>query len=257
MIRKIHFLLAICVLFSASVAFASTAEEQRCGRERNADRALWGEKVVSQAYTVTGKVLRLNAFCDDKAFEKIRALRYAAYLQVVGGADESGINATLLRNAIGIDVAPVRDNERLMCNVFSPTIVKIASAAMGNAPLKDREQWGTPAVFAALINNNPHKRPTQKKIAEVSRAETRVRTDKINVREYRYGTVKVDYYRLYLYLWEDVPWDYTANINIFSSQCSISAVTRICLHQPRCRTIRTPNITYPFSPNTQSNEVLV
>ncbi|HSV97219.1 MAG TPA: hypothetical protein VLM75_09815 [Spirochaetota bacterium] len=233
-------LFIICFLFALpavpSAGAASHGEAVIAGWERAALQRIHGERVIESVTSAHRGVLLLDARSDDRAFAELRAARRFARAALESGL-RTGLAAAYLRavlvNAGTADIAPLGTIERELCGADMPIAVAGAvPCGLEAAPGGGEARWGSafPAV-AAPGGKSYGKRDASRWISSTPRPP-RFLAANINIRDYRCDSAKVNYWRLYLYRWEDLPWEFTAWLTVpplarASARANVSISPRI------------------------------
>lgn len=195
---------------------ASSGEIGVARWEMQALRRIHGEHVIECVTSAHRGIILLDARSDDRTFAELRAIRRSARAALESG-ECSGVVAsyfkTVLENAGAADLVPLGRAERDLCGT-DVLIVVGDSVPYGLEPVPgDAEsRWkGAVAVTTAPGTGSYGKRDASKWTSSLSRPP-RVCAENINLCDYRCDSAKVDYWRLYLYRWEDLPWRSEARI---------------------------------------------
>ncbi len=195
---------------------ASSGEIGVAKWEGEALRRIHGEHVIECVTSTHRGIILLDARSDDRAFAELRAIRGSARAALESG-ECSGVVAsyfrTVLENAGAADVVPLGRAERDLCGTDVLIVVgDSVPYGLERVPGDAESRWrGAVAVTTAPGTGSYGKRDASKWTSSLSRPP-RVCAENINLCDYRCDSAKVDYWRLYLYRWEDLPWRSEARI---------------------------------------------
>lgn len=197
-------------LFLAPLAgLASPGELGRAGWEAEELRRIHGERLVDCVMHVSSGMLLIDARSDEESIARVRAIRLEARMELESGR-VAGAAADILRGRLArvmeLDFVRSTESEAELCRAEA----FVRGRAPVSAGLCDREK----SPGARLASNAPGAlspgsgspaRRTDSRHAS-STHPPRVCATNINSREFRFDGAKVDYWRLFLYRWEDLPW---------------------------------------------------
>jgi len=189
---------------------ASSGEIGVAKWEMEALRRIHGEHVIECVTSTHRGIILLDARSDDRAFAELRAIRGSARAALESG-ECSGVVAsyfrTVLENAGAADVVPLGRAERDLCGTDVLIVVgDSVPYGLERVPGDAESRWrGAVAVTTAPGTGSYGKRDVSKWTSSLSRPP-RVCAENIILCDYRCDSAKVDYWRLYLYRWEDLPW---------------------------------------------------
>ncbi len=199
----------LLVLLFSGKAFAAMSED--ASWERDADAAVWDDAVARGAMPRT-------SFSSASAASRNAAIRQEARRMLEhsknSGTTDIAVAAAILKDTAGQGVLPVTELESSL--ITGALILSSLHHCHGlSLEGTNRDRYGHSVLCAAAIAGNgtsrtgAAKKPYRKKNNENNNAS------RVNLVQYATDCGKADYYGLFLYLWEDGPWD-TKKADIFS-----------------------------------------
>lgn len=212
-------IIAVLASVMAGVPVASAAAqrgEELTAWERSADRRIHGECLVRRVLSARDSILLLDARSDEQTYTELRAIGSAARSAIEAGR-VSGVAADFLRmrlaNAAASDLVAPDDAQLGLCR----TDAYVKECAPGPRSLGKTPDTGGARLIGALpvmagFGSQFSGKRGEAKSASLASPPPRLLATNINNRDYRYDSAKVDYWRLYLYRWEDLPWEPDAQL---------------------------------------------
>jgi len=207
----------LLVLLLSGKAFAAVSED--ASWERDADAAVWDDAVARGAmprtsYSSAGAARRSDAIRQEAR----RMLEHSKN----SGTTDIAVAAAILKDTAGQGVLPVTELESSL--ITGALILSSLHHCHGlSLEGTNRDRYGHSVLCAAAIAGNgtsrtgAAKKPYRKKNNENNNAS------RVNLVQYATDCGKADYYGLFLYLWEDGPWDTRkADISISSLPSLVS-----------------------------------
>jgi hypothetical protein len=207
---RFSILTLILALVIPVCGMASSGEAGVAGWEAEAQRRIHGEHVIECVVSTHRGTILLDARSDDRTFAELRAIRSSARAALESGKC-SGVVASYFRTVLGnageADLVPLGRAERELC-ATDVLIAAGGSVSCGLEPVPgDAEsRWRAGVAAATAPGAGPHGKRDASKWTSSSSRPPRVCAGNINLCDYRCDSAKVDYWRLYLYRWEDLPW---------------------------------------------------
>ena len=200
----------LLVLLLSGKAFAAVSED--ASWERDADAAVWDDAVARGAMPRT-------SFSSASAASRNAAIRQEARRMLEhsknSGTTDIAVAAAILKDAAGQGVLPVTEQESSL--ITGALILSSLHHCRGlSLDGTHRDRYGHGVLCAAAIaGNGVHRNVDSKKLP---RRKFNADNDasRVNLVQYATDCGKADYYGLFLYLWEDGPWD-TRKADIFIS----------------------------------------
>ena len=230
----------IVLLLSGNV-FAAMSED--VSWERDADAAVWDHAVD------TGTMPR-TSFSSASATRRSSDIRQQARLILerseTPGTSDSAVAAAILKDFAGQGVLPVTAQESsLITGVSMLSSLHHCRGFSWNG--KSRDRYGHSILCSAVIaGSGVHRNVDSKKLP---RRNYNADNDASNVNLVQYATDygKADYYGLFLYLWEDGPWE-TGNAEIsISTVPLLESIRDVYAYNPApsCTPLHIP-LKFPF-----------
>jgi hypothetical protein len=218
-LKKIIALMVVFVSAATAHAYASGTTEIIAGWERSADSRIMGDLALEGILSVEGNGMRINAFCARESFEALRSLRNQACgairdrLLSSRSFDAIQIWKAVLARTIRAGVASSGESEDLRTACTVPEIGGVSLSLAGRNPERaDHDGAGVAMPAPAMPSSARIKLPVISG-APLVRSDGRAAI-KINLTDRLLGSSKVDYFRLYLYLWEDIPDGDTKSVHV-------------------------------------------
>lgn len=200
----LHIAIAVA-LTSGSGLPALASFESSAPWERGCDALLWAQRVRADVYAVAGGKMRLGSHCDRYAFIEMQHLKDAATKELRSCSGSESKYARFLRliidNIERIEIAGTDRSSRKRDDLCtSMTGHDLPRGFAGGLPAKRSGMIRTASVPAPPPGGGHHPRTA------AAHWDRRLEERRVfNPGKYSFNTARVDYYRLFLYLWEDTP----------------------------------------------------
>lgn len=203
-------------------AFASF--ESNAPWERKCDARLWGERIRADVCSAQGGAMRLGSHCDERAFMEIRRLGNKAIeglRSCAGGGGEYARFLRLIIDNIGrIEISGMERVPRGRDHLFaSMTGRGLPRGFAGRLQAKKVRMIRTASFLVPAPGGGHHPRTA----AAHWNHRFEARRGFIS-NEYSFDTAWVDYYRLFLYLWDDTPREAPAETILLPRSASPSPI---------------------------------
>lgn len=201
-------------------AFASF--ESNATWERECDARLWAERIRADLCSAQGGAMRLGSHCDERAFMEIRKLRDTATEGLRSCAGGGGEYASFLRLVIGnierIEISGTGRASRKRDDLCTSMMgCRLPRGFAGGLPAEKSRMIRTASVLVPAPGGGRHPR------AAISHGNYRFEERRgFNPNEYSFDTAMVDYYRLFLYLWDDTPREAPAKPSLLPQPAPLS-----------------------------------
>lgn len=213
----------LALLLWGTGVFARGPEEVVAPWESEADAELWGERVISDAFSNRTDKMPANALCSGAALERLKSLREKAVkeLRTVitekdGKTSALSLYAEILKNIGEIDIVPLKENERELLSSVSDLPFSISLKDFLSAGKGSEHEMAFFLSPAAVTNSHQFKQKVKtQKSSLYGRSDVKYLVQNVNLNDYSLKASKIDLYILYLYIWEDNPFA-GGSSNIFS-----------------------------------------
>lgn len=205
--------LGVLILLCCVPCKAVTGEIAVADWERDEDGAIWSDYVLGEQSAFSDEAFTLNAFCDSRTVERASLMRSELYSILEKDISNNVITGTtaaladLLEQYALRGIVPIQSREKSV-------IVRIRLARKAFRDEKDaiasqedkNEKALMPLSAMTVLNPNTNK-SSSKKYNRDDGIPANSSFDKVNLAEYALDSDKVDHFQLFLYLWEDNPFE--------------------------------------------------
>jgi len=190
----------LALLLSGNL-FAAVSED--ASWEREADAAVWDHAVD------TGTMPR-TSFASASATRRSADMRQEARRILerseTPGTSDSAVAAAILKDCAGQGILPVTERESSLIT-GALMLSSLHHCRVPSLDGKKRDRYGHSMMCSAVISGNgAHSAGAAKKAGRIQHDKNN-NASRVNLALYATDCGKVDYYGLFLYLWEDGPWD--------------------------------------------------
>ncbi len=207
--KALLYIVIAAVLMSGSGSRAFAYFEASAVWERDEDARLWGERITSGIRAIDESIMRMGSHCDKRTFAEMRRLKDAAIMELRSCAGAESEYARFLRLVIGnIERIEISRNDHASRehNDFhaGASGYSLPREVCGELPSKKQGMIGA-GMVPVLTRGGGRSHHSKMVAAHLNgRFED---SHRLNPCVYSFDREKVDYFRLFLYLWEDTPWD--------------------------------------------------
>jgi len=223
LITSLFFVSLICCL----PCMAENGEIAIADWERDADGVIWSDYVLGKQSVFSTKHFTLNVLCDSETLKRASLMRDELYSLLEKDISRNAISGitealgNLLEQYALNGVIPLQSREKSVILRIRITCKSFPDETHGIACHEDEDEKALmPLSEMTTIQPDSHKRP-QKKYNRNDDILRNSSADKVNLAEYTLYSDKVDHFRLFLYLWEDNPFE-QGNLDIKSPHLSVN-----------------------------------